>query len=124
MGPAHLKLIQRDKLVARIRDDIGPYLQEKWAGLADHPLVGDPRMTGLMGAFEIVSNKHPMERFDEQQGAGRICRDLLIGNGVCMRAVGDTIVCAPPFILSHSEADELVAVAWKALDLSQKALSH
>jgi putrescine aminotransferase len=120
---ANLKLIQRDKLVERIKDDIGPYLQEKWAALGDHPLVGDTRMVGLMGAFEIVKNKSPLERFDEDLGAGGICRDQLMGNGVCMRAVGNTIICAPPFILSHSEADELIAATWKALDLTQKALS-
>ena len=121
---ANLKLIQRDRLVERIRDDIGPYLQEKWAELLDHPLVGDARMVGLMGAFEIVKNKSPVERFDEKLGVGSICRDKLIDNGLCMRAVGDTIVCAPPFILSHSEADELIETTWKALDLTQKAITE
>jgi hypothetical protein len=29
---------------------------------------------------------------------------------------------APPFVLSHSEADEMLDKAWKALDLTQKAL--
>jgi putrescine aminotransferase len=120
---ANLKLIQRDKLVERIRDDIGPYLQQKWASLIDHPLVGDTRMVGLMGAFEIVKNKSPLERFDEKQGAGGKFRDFLMGNGVCMRAVGNTIICAPPFTLSHGEADELIAATWKALDLTQQALS-
>ena len=120
---ANLKLIQRDNLVERIKVDIGPYLQEKWAALAEHPLVGDTRMVGLMGAFEIVKNKDSLERFDEDLGAGSVCRDQLMDNGVCMRAVGDTIVCAPPFILSHSEADEMIAATWKALDLTQKALS-
>jgi putrescine aminotransferase len=85
--------------------------------------VGDTRMVGLMGAFEIVRNKNPVERFDEKQGAGGKFRDVLISNGVCMRAVGDTIICAPPFILSHSEADELIAATWKALDLTQQQLS-
>jgi putrescine aminotransferase len=79
-------------------------------------------MVGLMGAFEIISNKSPLERFDEKQGAGGKCRDHLIANGVCMRAVGDTIICAPPFILSHGEADELIAATWKALDLTEKEL--
>ena len=120
---ANLKLIQRDNLVERIKVDIGPYLQEKWAALAEHPLVGDTRMVGLMGAFEIVKNKKSLQRFDEDLGAGSVCRDQLMVNGVCMRAVGDTIVCAPPFILSHSEADEMVATTWKALDLTQAALS-
>jgi putrescine aminotransferase len=39
-----------------------------------------------------------------------------------MRAVGDTIVTAPPLTLSHEEADELVEKAWKCLDLTQQAL--
>ena len=120
---ANLKLIQRDRLVERIHDDIGPYLQQKWAGLLDHPLVGDTRMVGLMGAFEIVKNKSPLERFEEKQGVGGICRDHLMANGLCMRAVGNTIICAPPFILSHSEADELIETTWKALDLTQKAMA-
>jgi putrescine aminotransferase len=121
---ANIKLIQRDKLVERIRDDIGPYLQKQWAGLIDHPLVGDTRMVGLMGAFELVRNKDPMERFDEKLGVGPMCRDNLIRSGLCLRAVGNTIICAPPFVLSHSEADELIEMTWKALDLTQKALAE
>jgi putrescine aminotransferase len=121
---ANIKLIQRDKLVERIRDDIGPYLQKKWASLMDHPLVGDTRMVGLMGAFEIVKSKDPLVRFDEKLAVGPMCRDNLIKSGLCLRAVGDTIICAPPFVLTHGEADELIEMTWKALDLTQKALAE
>ncbi|MCH8944779.1 MAG: aspartate aminotransferase family protein [Proteobacteria bacterium] len=120
---ANLKLIQSENLVARIRDDIGPYLQQKWRALGDHPLVGDTRMVGLMGALEIVENKDTLQRFDEKRGVGTICREKLLVNGVCMRAVGDTVICAPPFVLSHAEADEMIEATWKALDLTQQALS-
>lgn len=120
---ANLKLIQREQLVPRIRDDIGPYLQQCWQTLADHPLVGESRMTGLMGALELVAGKKPLERFDTKQGVGAKCRDHLVNNGVVMRAVGDTIVCAPPFTLSHAEADELIEKAWKCLDLTQQSLA-
>ena len=119
---ANIKLIQREKLVERIRDDIGPYLQQKWSALMDHPLIGDTRMVGLMGAFEIVRSKEPLERFHEDQGVGSMVRDELIANGVCMRAVGDTIICAPPFILSHDEADEMIETTWKALDRVHKKI--
>jgi putrescine aminotransferase len=120
---ANIKLIQKENLVEGIKNDIGPYLQEKWNGLAEHPLVGDTRMVGLMGAFEIVKSKDPLERFDEQHGAGVVFRDFLIEDGVCMRAVGDTIICAPPFVLTHAEADELIEKTWVALDKLRKALS-
>ena len=120
---ANIRLIQKENLVEGIKNDIGPYLQEKWHGLAEHPLVGDTRMVGLMGAFEIVKTKDPLERFDEQYGAGVVFRDFLIEDGVCMRAVGDTIICAPPFVLTHAEADELIEKTWVALDKLRKALS-
>jgi putrescine aminotransferase len=119
---ANLKILKREKLIERVRDDIGPYLQSKWNALAGHPLVGEARMVGLMGAFEIVSNKDPMERFDSQRGAGVIFRDNAIANGVCLRASGDTIICAPPFTLTHEEADELIDKAFAALDQTYEAL--
>ena len=118
---ANIRLLQREGLVERIRDDIGPYLQKGWRKLAEHPIVGETRMVGLMGAIEIVKNKDTLERFEEKQGVGTICRDLLIDNGLVMRSVGDTIVTAPPFILSHDEVDEMLEIVWKCLDLTQEA---
>jgi putrescine aminotransferase len=118
----NVRIMQRENLVTRVRDDIGPYLQEKWAALGEHPLVGETRMVGLMGAFELVKDKDSLTRFDEDDGAGSICRDFLINNGLVMRAVGDTIVTAPPLTISHAEADELIETAWKCLDLTQQAL--
>ena len=119
----NLHILHDEKLVARVRDDIGPYLQTGWEKLGEHPLVGESRMTGLMGAFEIVSNKDTLERYPEKLGAGTVCRDMLVNNGLVMRAVGDTIVVAPPFILTHAEADELIEKAWQCLDLTHAALA-
>ena len=77
-----------------------------------------------MGALEIVKNKETLERYPEKTGAGTICRNHLVENGLVMRAVGDSIVCAPPFTLSHEEADELLEKAWKCLDLTQQAIGN
>ena len=119
----NLRILQREKLVERVRDDIGPYLQKGWHKLGDHPLVGETRMIGLIGALELVRNKDTLERFPEKRGAGTVCRDILVDNGLVMRAVGDTIVVAPPFVLTYEEADELLEKAWRCLDLTQAALS-
>jgi putrescine aminotransferase len=119
---ANIELLQGEGLVDRIKGDIGPYLQGRWAKLTQHPLVGEARMVGLMGAIELVKNKDPVERFPEKQGVGTICRDFLVNGGLVMRAVGDTIICAPPFILSHAEADELIEKAYKALDKTLAAV--
>lgn len=119
---ANVRILQRENLVERIKNDIGPYLQERWQKLEDHPLVGESRMVGLMGALELVRSKETLQRFDEKQGVGTICRDFLVDNGLVMRAVGDTIVAAPPFVLTHEEADEMIEIAWRCLDLTQEAI--
>jgi putrescine---pyruvate transaminase len=90
--------------------------------LAEHPLVGETRMVGLMGALELVANKETLERFPEKRGAGTVCRDIFVENGLVLRAVGDTMVCAPPLVLRKEEADELVDKTWTCLDLAAKAL--
>ncbi len=118
----NIRIMQCEHLIDRVKTDIGPYLQERWQRLGEHPLVGETRMVGLMGALELVSDKKSLERFDEDKGAGKVCRDLLLENGLVMRAVGDTIVVAPPLILTHEQADELVDIAWKCLDLTQAVI--
>jgi putrescine aminotransferase len=120
---ANINILKNEGLIERVKSDIGPYLQNKWQTLGEHPLVGETRMVGLMGALELVQNKDTLQRFDEDLGVGTICRDFLVNNGLVMRAVGDSIVTAPPFILTHAEADELVEKAWKCLDLTQQAVS-
>ena len=120
---ANLKYIKSENLIERVRDDIGPYLQEQWQALSDHSLVGDTRMVGLMGALELVKDKTSLERFDEDLGVGTICRLNLMTVGLCMRAVGDTIVCAPPLVISRQEVDEMIEKTRKALDLTQQALA-
>jgi putrescine aminotransferase len=119
----NIRIMQREKLVQRAKDDIGPYLQERWATLGDHPLVGETRMVGMMGALEIVKHKETLERFDEDDGVGTICRDFLVNNGLVMRAVGDTIVTAPPLTMTKEQVDEQIEKAWKCLDLTQQTVS-
>ena len=107
-----------------MKNDIGPYLQERWRKLGDHPLVGETRMVGLMGALELVASTDTLERFPEERGAGTVCRDIFVENGLVLRAVGDTMVCAPPLVLTHEEADELVDKAWQCLDMTAKERVH
>jgi putrescine aminotransferase len=123
-GLASLSIIRREGLVERVRDDVGPYLQAAWARLARHPLVGETRMTGLIGAAELVASKEPMRRFPGRLDAGTRCRDLAVANGLVMRAVGDTMIIAPPLVISREECDLLVERAWRTLDDLAAALAR
>ena len=50
---ATLDVMEREKLVERVRDDVGPRFQAALGRLADHPLVAEVRGVGLIGALEL-----------------------------------------------------------------------
>ncbi len=107
---ANIDVIEGEGLLARVRDDIGPYFARGWAELGGrHAIVGEARTLGLMGALELVRQGH--ERFGKEQKAGEVCRDTCIEHGLVMRAVGDTMIVAPPLVISRSEVDELLEKA-------------
>jgi len=119
---ASLKIMQEEQIVDRVRDQTSPYFSERWAALADHPIVGEARSLGLVGAIEIVENKSGRERFHKDLGAGSRCRDYCISNGLVMRAVGDTMIVSPPLVIEKQHVDELVEKAWRCLDLTADSL--
>ena len=121
-GLANLRILKEERLVERVADDIGPYLARAWGTLADHPLVGETRTKGLLGAMELVADKTTRARFPNPGSTGTRCRNLSVGNGLVMRAVGDTMIISPPYVISHAEVDELVARARKTLDQLADAL--
>ncbi|XKE46683.1 aspartate aminotransferase family protein [Halomonas organivorans] len=112
----NLELLEAEGVVERVRDDVGPYLARRWAELADHPLVGEARSLGLMGALELVADKATGSRFDKSLAAGNLCRDLCFDAGLVMRSVGDTMIIAPPLVITREEIDELVRLARHALN--------
>ena len=113
----NIEIMEREGLVTRTAKDSGPYLAKALAGLADHPLVGEARSLGLIGAVEIVADKATNERFGGPAGsAGMVVRDLCIKHGLMVRAVRDCVVMSPPLIITHAEIDRLVATIRQALD--------
>ena len=113
----NIEIIEREGLVARTRDDTGPYLTKALTRLADHPLIGEVRSVGLLGAVEIVAEAGTNKRWGGAEGnAGPVVRDLCIAGGLMVRGIRDTIVMCPPLIITHAEIDELVGILAKALD--------
>ncbi|MDX1266546.1 MAG: aspartate aminotransferase family protein [Oceanisphaera sp.] len=121
---ANIEVMKQERLVARVHDDIGPYLQREWASLGSHPLVGETRGLGLLAALELVADKSDNRRFDEDVGAGTLCREHCFELGLVMRAVGDTMIVSPPLVISRAEVDELIAKARQALDLTYRTLMN
>ncbi len=119
---AALRVLREENLVAKVRDQVIPAFSRRWQKLAEHPLVGEARSAGLIGALELVPQKAGRQRFAKELKVGERCRDFCIEEGLVMRAVGDTMIVAPPFISTDAQLDELVDKASKALDRTRKAL--
>jgi putrescine aminotransferase len=114
---ATLNILEREGLPARVKSDIGPYMQERWLKLAEHPLIGEARMTGLVGGIELTPNKAKRAPFKVEKGTvGLMCRENSFNNGLVMRHVGDTMIISPPLVISKSEVDELIEKATLTLD--------
>jgi putrescine aminotransferase len=112
----NLEIIEREGLVERVRDDVGPYFADALKRLDSDPLVGETRSLGLIGAVEIVSKKGTNERFTGAEGkAGPIVRDACIKNGLMVRGIRDSIVMCPPLIITHAEIDRMIDIIAKSL---------
>jgi putrescine aminotransferase len=118
VASANLELLQQEDLVSRTRDEMGPYLARKWRELAEHPLVGEARSVGLIGAIELVRDKGSRRFFDNRGEVGTICRDFCFQNGLIMRAVRDTMIVSPPLVINREQLDELAEKAWRCFDLT------
>ena len=119
---ANLEILERERIVERVRTEIAPYWAARWRELADHPLVGEARTLGLFGALELVPRKPSRAFFPERGSVGTRCRDLSVKNGLVMRAVWDTMIAAPPLVITPVEIDELVSKAVQTLDQLHQGL--
>ncbi len=117
----NIRILRDEKIIENAHNETAPYLQKRLRELNDHPLVGEVRGVGLLGAIELVQDKATRKRY-EGRGAGMICRQFCFDSGLIMRAVGDTMIIAPPLVISKDEIDELVTKARQCLDLTLETL--
>ncbi|HEY2022513.1 aspartate aminotransferase family protein [Paraburkholderia sp.] len=85
--------------------------------LRAHPLVGDSRHRGLLGALELVADKNNKQRFDATLGLPDRIAAAAYGNGLIFRAFGDGILgFAPALSYTDGEFDLLFERLEKTLD--------
>ena len=120
---ANIEILKRENIIETVGSDTGPYLQKRLRELEDHPLVGEVRGVGLVGAIELVKDKKTRELFDPSGDVGTICRDHCFENGLIMRATGDSMILSPPLIITKKQIDELVEKARDCLDMTARDLA-
>ena len=118
----NINILRNEKIIEKVGNDTGPYFQTRLRELADHPLVGEARGIGFIGALELVKDKTTRERFEPLGDVGGLCRNFCFNNGLIMRAVNDTMIMAPPLNMTRENIDEMFELAIKCLDLTVKEL--
>ena len=111
-----LKIYEERDIVGMVRR-VGPRLQAAIRSYTDHPLVGDTRGIGLIGAIEFVADKATKRSFDAKAGVGAFLVKRAQHHGAILRNMpGDIIAFSPPLTISEAEIDELMACFGRALD--------
>ena len=114
VGLAAINAIENGALAnARL---LAPRFGERLCTLGNHPLAGEARGVGLMGALEIVAGKTTKESFDSKFPVGERIVKAALDRGLIIRPVGASVVLSPPFILTTAELDWMFDTLEAVLD--------
>ncbi len=110
-----IEIYEREDIVGHVRK-VAPVFAKRFEKLLGHPLIGNVRSCGLMGAAELVADKKTKRAFDPKRMVGPTCAVFLQGHGVVTRSMGDALALCPPLIISEDEIHEMFDLVEKALD--------
>jgi 4-aminobutyrate---pyruvate transaminase len=113
-----IEIYERENIVGHVRD-VAKVFEARLQKLADHPLVGEVRSMGLMGAIEMVADKTTKRSFDPKKLVGATTVNTLQDNGFITRALGDAIALCPPLIINQDQVHEMFDIIAKALDKTE-----
>ncbi len=110
---------------------VAKYLEKKLYELGDrHECVGDVRGIGHFWALEIVKNRKTKERFDTKADKFHkaLMTDRIIAEtskrGLYTACWYDTIMVAPPLIITKEQVDEGMGILDKALEIADREVMH
>jgi 4-aminobutyrate--pyruvate transaminase len=111
-----LEIYARDRIVEKAAG-MAPQFRARLDALAAHPLVGEARGAGLVGAVELVADKPTKRAFDPKSGVGVRAAALCEEEGLILRFLaGDVLSLCPPLVITAQELDEMFDRLTRALD--------
>jgi 4-aminobutyrate--pyruvate transaminase len=108
--------IYEERDIVGVVNKVSPYFAERLAALNSHPLVGQTRSVGLIGAIEVMRDKAKKLPFDVADGIPMAVANAALKHGVVTRAVNNALCLCPPLIIKPSEIDEVFDGIKKGLD--------
>jgi 4-aminobutyrate---pyruvate transaminase len=110
-----LEIYVRERIVEAVAAKI-PQFQSRLKALGVHPLVGEARGLGLVGAVELVADKRSKRSFDAKAGVTARCAGFAQEEGLIVRALADAITLCPPLVIAPPQIDEMFDRLTRALD--------
>ncbi|MCL4146087.1 UNVERIFIED_CONTAM: hypothetical protein GTU68_002783 [Idotea baltica] len=118
-----LKIYEERDILGHVQA-VAPLFKQRYDALADHPLVGEARCVGLVGAIELVANKETREQFAPTAKAAPTVYDHTVSNGTFGRPLpGDALAFCPPLIVTEDDINEMFDALKKGLDLAEIELA-
>ena len=110
------KIYDNDHIGEHVKS-VSPRFQQRLHALADHPLVGEARGIGLIGALELVRDKQARANFDPALKIAPWVVNRALEHGLIVRPlVNDTIALCPPLIITERQIDDMFDSMARALD--------
>ncbi len=110
-----LRIYESDDVIGHVRE-VAPRLQQGLRRFAGHPLVGEARGMGLIGALELAEDPAAHKPFDPKRGVGAYFVRRAQEHGLITRVLGgDVIAFSPPLIITEAEIDRLLDCTERAL---------
>ena len=110
-----IQLMEERDLVGHVQK-VAPIFQKRIRSFADHPLVGDARGIGLLGALELVADKKTNRAFEPKGKVGGYLAERTEAHGLISRNLGEILAFCPPQIITEAEIGELFERFSTALD--------
>ena len=110
-----LAIYRERDIVGHVRA-VAPAFQAGLRALQQHPLVGEARGVGLIGAVELVADKDGKTAFDPKRGVGARVAAKAQEHGVILRAMGDAVAFSPPLVITKDEIELMFSRFRRALD--------
>ena len=128
-GVATLDYLRTHGLIERCRE-VGALLHHRLESLRSLPHVGDVRGRGLLARVEFVQNKNSRAPFPRTLGFAEAFTAAALDAGLVVwpnvghadGTNGDLVMLAPPFVVTESEIDEIIASFTAALEETLRSL--
>lgn len=110
-----LRIYEEIDIVSKVQSTSRTFMREL-ESFGDHPLVGECRGVGLVGALELVTDKATKAPVDPKGPVPDYLYDRVMEAGLVTRPIGNSIAFCPPLIISDAEVVEMFSRFRTALD--------